>query len=142
VYFLYGPRENPQRLVASVARALLCDQPAPCSHGRQIRDYLHVQDVADGLVAALASDLRGAVNICSGEATTLRDIVTTIGRITGRESLVQLGAIPARANDAPLVVGSNARAAALGWSPTYDLESGLRHTVTWWSEQVRSGAAS
>ena len=142
VFFLYGPRENPQRLVASVARALLCDQPAPCSHGRQIRDYLHVQDVADGLVAALASDLRGAVNICSGEATTLGDIVTTIGRITGRESLVRLGAIPARANDAPLVVGSNARAAALGWSPTYDLESGLRHTVTWWSEQVRSGAAS
>ncbi len=51
VFFLYGPHEHPQRLVSSVVRALLRGEPAPCSHGRQIRDYMHVQDVADGLVA-------------------------------------------------------------------------------------------
>jgi nucleoside-diphosphate-sugar epimerase len=142
VFFLYGPREHPQRLVASVIRALLCGEPAPCSHGRQIRDYLHVQDVAEGLVAVLDSDVRGAINICSGQATTLRELVLTIVRLTGREALVRLGAVPARANDVPLVVGSNARAAALGWSPRYDLESGLRQTIAWWSERARSGECS
>lgn len=140
VFFLYGPGEHPQRLVSSVIRALLCDQPAPCSHGRQIRDYLHVQDVAEGLVTVLDSDTRGAINVCSGQASTLRDIVLTIGRLTDREALVQLGAVAARANDAPLVVGSNARATALGWTPRYDLESGLRQTIGWWSEHVRAGA--
>jgi nucleoside-diphosphate-sugar epimerase len=142
VFFLYGPSEHPDRLVSSVIRSLLRGQPARCSHGRQIRDYLHVQDVADGLVAVLDSEVRDAVNISSGEATTLREITLTIGRLTGRAELVQLGAIPARANDVPLVVGSNARAAALGWRPRYDLESGLRHTIEWWRAQDRRDVAS
>jgi nucleoside-diphosphate-sugar epimerase len=135
VFFLYGPREHPNRLVSSVVRALLEGKPAPCSHGRQIRDYLHVQDVADGLVAVLDADVQGAVNVSSGQALTLREIVLTIGRLLERPELVKLGAIAARANDVPLVVGSGARAAALGWQPRHDLESGLRHTIDWWRAQ-------
>lgn len=132
VFFLYGPNEHPQRLVASVARALLRGEPAPCSHGRQIRDYMHVQDVADGIVSVMESGHQGAVNVCSGEALTIRDIVLTLGRLAGRPELVRLGAIPARANDAPLVVGANARATALGWRPRLDLEAGLQQTLDWW----------
>ena len=140
VFFLYGPNEHPERLVSSVIRSLLRGEPARCSHGRQIRDYLHVQDVADGLVAVLDSEVRDAVNVSSGQATSLREIATTIGRLTGRPELVHLGALPARANDVPLVVGSNAKAAALGWQPRYDLESGLLQTIEWWRGQNGSGA--
>jgi nucleoside-diphosphate-sugar epimerase len=135
VFFLYGPAEHPQRLVSSVIRSLLAGEPAKASHGRQIRDYLHVQDVADGLVAVLDADVQGPINVSSGQATTLREIVLTIGRLTGHPELIQLGALPARANDVPLVVGANARATAMGWSPRHDLESGLRHTIEWWRKQ-------
>jgi len=135
VFFLYGPGEHPQRLVSSVARSLLAGEPAKSSHGRQIRDYMHVQDVADGLVAVLDADVQGAVNVSSGQATTIRDIVLTLGRLTGRPELVQLGALPARANDVPLVVGANAKAAGIGWTPRHDLESGLLDTVAWWRQQ-------
>jgi nucleoside-diphosphate-sugar epimerase len=140
VFFLYGPREHPERLVSSVIRSLLRGEPARCSHGRQIRDYLHVQDVADGLVAVLDSDVRDAINVSSGQPTALREISSTIGRLTGRPELVHLGALPARANDVPLVVGSNAKAAALGWQPRYDLESGLLQAIEWWRGQNGSGA--
>ena len=75
MFFLYGPHEHPDRLVSSVILSLLRGEPAKCSHGRQIRDYMHVQDVANGLVALLDSDVRGAVNVSSGQATTLREIV-------------------------------------------------------------------
>jgi nucleoside-diphosphate-sugar epimerase len=142
VFFLYGPKEHPERLVSSVIRSLLREEPARCSHGRQIRDYLHVQDVADGLVAVLDSEVQDAVNVSSGQATTLREIASTIGRLTGRPELVQLGVLPARANDVPLVVGSNAKAAALGWQPRYDLESGLLQTIEWWRAQDRNGVKS
>ena len=142
VFFLFGPNEHQDRLVPSVIRSLLRGEAARCSHGRQIRDYLHVQDVADGLVALLDSEVRGAVNVSSGQATTLREIVLAIGRLMGRPELVQLGAIPARANDAPLVVGSNSRAAALGWQPRYDLETGLRQTIEWWRQQAPAGGRS
>jgi nucleoside-diphosphate-sugar epimerase len=139
IFFLYGPNEHPDRLVPSVIRSLLRGEPARCSHGRQIRDYLHVQDVADGLVAVLDSELREAVNVSSGQATTLREIALTIGRLTGQPELIQLGVIPARPNDVPLVVGSNSRIAALGWRPRYDLESGLLQTIEWWRQQELVG---
>ncbi len=139
VFFLYGPHEHPDRLVSSVIRKVLAGTPAPSSHGRQVRDYMHVQDVADGLVALLDSDAKGAFNVCSNQAVTIREIVMTIGRILERPELIQIGALPARANDLPLVVGDNARMlAATGWSSAWELEPGLKHTIDWWKEQARS----
>jgi nucleoside-diphosphate-sugar epimerase len=132
-FFLYGPQEQPDRLVASVIRSVLRGEAAKCSHGRQIRDYMHVQDVANGMVAVLDSDVRGAINIASGQATTLREIVLSIGRLLDRQDLIKLGALPPRANDAPLVVGDNTRLVQeVGWSQQFDLEAGLRHTIDWW----------
>lgn len=136
VFFLYGPNEHSQRLVSSVILSLLKGDPAKTSHGKQIRDYMHVQDVADGMVALLDSEVTGTVNVSSGQATTLREIVLTIGRLVGKPELVQLGAIPARANDTPLVVGENLRLLnEVGWKQRYDLEAGLQQTIEWWKGQ-------
>jgi len=139
VFFLYGPHEHPQRLVSSAVLSLLKGEPAKFSHGRQIRDYMHVQDVADGLVALLDSDVQGAVNVSSGQALTLREIVLTVGRLLRRPDLIVLGAIPARANDTPLVVGDNTRLVSeVGWTQKLDLEAGLAQTIEWWAGQGRS----
>lgn len=137
LFFLYGPNEHPNRLISSVIRSLLAGQPAPCSHGRQIRDYMYVQDAADGLVALLDSQATGAFNVCSGQALTIREIVLAAGRLSGRPELVQIGAIQARANDAPLVVGDNSRIAAeVGWRPQVDLDEGLARTIQWWRARL------
>jgi nucleoside-diphosphate-sugar epimerase len=132
VFFVYGPHEHPQRLVPSVVISLLRGEPARCSHGRQIRDYLHVEDVASGLVAVLDSEVEGPVNVSSGQATTLQDITLTIGRQMGRPELIQLGALPVRPNDSPVVIGANDRLTNLGWKPLFNLEGGLRQTIEWW----------
>ena len=138
-FFLYGPRENPSRLVSSVIISLLKGSPAKSSHGLQVRDYLHVQDVADGMVALFASQGRGAYNIAAGAATTIREIVELLGKLTGRSDLLQIGAIPARANDAPLVLGDGRRTLQdAGWKPRLMLEPGLSATVDWWRAQLCS----
>ena len=50
--------------------------------------------------------------------------------------LIQLGAIPARANDAPLVIGENLRLLnECGWKQQYELEAGLQQTIEWWQAQ-------
>ena len=92
VFFLYGPRRA-SRSGSCPPSCARCSGASrrPCSHGRQIRDYLHVQDVADGLVAVLDAEVEGAVNVSSGQATTLREIVLTAGRLVGPP-----GAGPAR----------------------------------------------
>ena len=132
-FFMYGPRENPARLVSSIIISLLKGSSAKSSHGLQVRDYLHVQDVADGMVALFASQARGAYNIAANSATTIREIVELLGTITGRGDLLQIGALPARANDAPLVLGDGRRMLnESGWKPRLTLEAGLSATVDWW----------
>jgi nucleoside-diphosphate-sugar epimerase len=137
LFFLYGPNEHPDRLISSVIRSLLTGQPARCSHGRQIRDYMYVQDVADGLASLLDSEATGPFNVCSGQALTIREMVLAAGRISGRSDLVQIGAVQARANDAPLVVGDNSRITAeVGWKPQVELEEGLARTIDWWKKRL------
>jgi nucleoside-diphosphate-sugar epimerase len=142
IFFLYGPREHPDRLVSSVVRSLLADAPALCSHGEQIRDYLYVADVAEALAVLLDSDVEGAVNVGSGRPIALKELVAAIGDKLGKPELIRLGAIPARANDAPLVVADVTRLAdVVGWAPAYDVETGLEATIDWWSQAaVPAGA--
>jgi len=137
VFFLYGPHEQPARLVPSVIRALLAGDPARCTHGNQVRDYLHVADVAAAFVALLEGDVTGAVNIASGKPVTVKEIVSLIGEMLDRSELIQFGAIPAPANDPPLLVADTRRLTGeIGWSPTYDLRAGLAETLRWWSTRM------
>jgi len=136
IFFLYGPHEHPDRLVASVVRSLLGGGPALCSHGNQVRDYLFVQDVADAFVALLDSTFTGPVNIASGRPVTLKTIVDRIGALMDRPDLIRLGARPAAATDTPLVVADVARLhASLPWRPQVDLDDGIRRTIAWWNSQ-------
>lgn len=133
IFFLYGPYEHPDRLVASVTRSLLAGQPARTSHGNQVRDYLFAGDVADAFVALLESEVTGPINIASGRAIALKDIVGRLGDLVGRPDLIQLGAIPAAPTDTPLVVADTTRlTSALGWTPPTSLDDGLRETIAWW----------
>lgn len=133
VFFLYGPHEPPTRLVASVIRSLLQGQPALCSHGRQVRDFLHVRDVAGAFVALLDGDVRGAVNIASGIPVTLRQVATHIGDIIGCPEMLRFDAIPERAGEpARLIADVHRLRDELDWRPSLSLRAGLTDTVDWW----------
>ncbi len=135
IFSAYGPGEHPKRLVASVVENLLAGREAPCSHGRQIRDYLSTMDIADALVAVLDSDLRGPVNVGSGEGVTLRSLVETAGEIVGRPDLLRFGEVVPPPDDPPCLVADVARLRdEVGWSPRFSLLKGLEQTVDWWRE--------
>ena len=142
LFYLYGPRENPKRLVPSVITSLLGSGTANCSHGMQLRDYIYVQDAADGLVTLLDSDLSGAYNISAGKAVTLQDIVRNIaGQLQG-EDRVNFGAQAARSEEVPLIVGDNEKfKSKTGWTPKTDLDSGVSQTIDWWRNRIKSKKA-
>jgi nucleoside-diphosphate-sugar epimerase len=141
IFLLYGPHEPPGRLVSSVATALLRGEPALCSRGTQVRDLLHVQDVADAFVEVLDSELEGPVNIGSGAPLTIAEVVAGLGRAAGRPDLIRLGALPDRPGDPARLCADVSRLRdATGWRPRYDLEEGLRHTVDWWRGRIQRKA--
>lgn len=141
-FFLFGPYEHPDRLVAHVVCSLLKGEPALCSHGKQVRDYLYVGDVARAFAALIESDFSGPVNIASGQPISLRTLVERIADLIGRRDLLRLGAIPAAPTDTPLVVGDISRLSTdLGWAPAFSLDEGLTLTIDWWRRQILKDGA-
>ena len=133
LFWMYGPREHPARLVPSVARSLLAGTPALCSAGTQERDFLHVEDVAAALIALTRSSLTGAINIGSGDPVAVRDVIAGVAHACGRTDLVRLGARPAPPGEPPRIIADVTRLRAeLGWRPQIDLTTGLRETANWW----------
>lgn len=130
VFFLYAPDEDPRRLFASVARALLTGTPAETTAGTQVRDFLHVDDVAGALVAVALSDMTGAVNVGSGTGIPVAELVRQIGDAAGRPELLRIGALPSRAGEPPAIVADTARLRdEVGFRPRFTLCEGVRSAV-------------
>jgi nucleoside-diphosphate-sugar epimerase len=140
IFFLYGPQEHEDRIVAHVIRSLLRGERARCSHGNQIRDFLYTVDAAEAFVALLESDVRGAVNIASGQPVTLKELIYKIAdRLDGRD-LIDLGAIAAARDEPPLLVADVTRLKKeVGWSPRFNLDEGLGHSIDWWKSRAEGG---
>lgn len=134
-FYLYGPHEVSGRLVASIINSLMDDEIAKCSSGEQKKDFLHVHDVADAFVQLLNSNIQGAVNIGSGKAVSVKDIVLKIAELLDKNELVDVGALPTRNNEKPLIQADIRKLSnELNWKPRFTLDEGLKHTIDWWSE--------
>jgi nucleoside-diphosphate-sugar epimerase len=135
LFHLYGPQEDPRRLVASVITAMLAGQEAPCSHGRQLRDFMFVADVAAALVALLDSAVEGPVNIATGVPTSIRELVGAIGELLGTSHLARFDALATPEGDPPTLVADTRRLRdEVGFVPRTDLRSGLEQTIRWWRQ--------
>ena len=113
------------------------DYPTP--DGTCIRDYIHVTDLARAHVLALGRLLSGGeslmVNLGTGRGLSIRDILTGIAALTGREVPVVWG--PRRAGDPPaLVADPTAAREALGFATlNSDLKTILAHSAPWFGLQ-------
>lgn len=133
VFMLYGAGEQPNRFVASLARALARGEPAKMSTGRTRRDFLDARDVGSALAAIAASAATGAINIASGSAIALKDVGEALARAAGRPDLLKVGAIPDRADEPSTIAADATRLARdVGFRPRIPLEQGLSDALTYW----------
>jgi UDP-glucose 4-epimerase len=106
------------------------DYPTP--DGTCVRDYVHVSDLADAHIAALEAlpDVQGAFNLGTGTGDSVRAVLETVRRVTGRGLHARIAA--RRPGDPPALVASNRRAGErLGWHPACSLEDAVRDAWTW-----------
>jgi nucleoside-diphosphate-sugar epimerase len=132
IFFLYGPYEHHSRLVPSVINSLLRGEQALCSAGTQIRDFMHVSDVANAFVMLLESDKVGPVNIASGSPVSIKDVVFKIAEQFNAFDKIRLGALPPINEPAILTADVNKLQKEVGYKPVFNLDSGIKATVDWW----------
>jgi nucleoside-diphosphate-sugar epimerase len=136
IFSLYGPGEPETRLVPSVIRALLEGAPAAVSEGSQVRDFLHVNDVAEAFVALLDSRVRGPINVASGNGIAIRDVIKHIAAAAGRPDLIRFGSVATRSGEpAALVADVHQLRDEVGFRPRIPLDEGIARTVAWWQDR-------
>jgi nucleoside-diphosphate-sugar epimerase len=133
IFLQYGPNEYRDRLVPSVICNLLSNREAFCTHGRQIRAFMHVADVGSAFAALLHSGIEGPVNIGSQERISIAALIDCIAAQIGRADLVRLGAKPAAAAEPAMLVPDVRRLRdELRWNPHFSLYEGVADTIAWW----------
>jgi len=126
VFWLYGPFEDGRRLVPHVVSALRAGERVQLkSHGRQVRDFLHVDDVAAGLDAAAGLGRAGVVNVARGQGVSVRDLALRIAQRLGREQLLSFAPDDTPLREPMVVVGDSARLRSLGWQPAIAVGDGF-----------------
>lgn len=138
VFYPFGPQEDPRRAVPGVINALLDSRPFPATTGEQVRDYIHVEDVAGGFATLLESGAEGVFNISSGSPVMMRELLMRVGETLGKGELIEFGKLARRNFEPPFIAGDNSRLRALSWAPRYTIESGLAQTIEWWRAHRRA----
>lgn len=140
----YGPRDRFDPEISHVIPATIrkCfEQSAELvvwGDGTPTRDFLYVEDLAEGLVLA-AERLEGpeCVNLASGQEISIRDLVHLIARLTGFKGKIVFDA--SKSGGDPRRAASTARAERrIGLKPRYSLEEGLRRTIDWYRREIHA----
>ncbi len=136
---VYGPGQSPRMLISQVMKALAENRTIDVTEGKQTRDFVYVEDVADAIVVSLTVpriDGR-AWNIGSGEVVIVRDCLERIERITGRSGLIEFGKRPYIQREIfHYELKVKETYAAFNWRPSVMLDEGLIRT--WESIRNRS----
>lgn len=139
IFSVYGPAEHERRFIPAVILALLRGEATRLSPGEQQRDFLHVEDVAEAIWAITKAGLTGPVNIGSGNPVPIGKLAMRIGELLDRVDLVRLGDLPYRETDPMFICANNQRLLRkTGWRLRYSMEQGLRNTIEWWREHLKS----
>jgi nucleoside-diphosphate-sugar epimerase len=135
LYSIYGPYEEPTRLVPTLITYGLRGLLPPLVDPRTARDFVYVDDAVDAIfaVAAAPSVPAGSIyNVASGIQTSLADLVT-IARAQMSISVEPAWAtMPQRSWDTNVWIGSPGRIQReIGWSASTKLKNGLAKTIAW-----------
>jgi UDP-glucuronate 4-epimerase len=143
-FTVYGPRQRPEMAIARFIRSLEEDRPIPFyGDGTSRRDYTYIDDIADGIEAALEYATPGfeIVNLGGAHPVTLSELVLAIEKATGRTA--RLSKQPVQAGDVPVTYASVEKAERLlHFRARVPLADGLSRSVEWFRQQRSDVARS
>lgn len=135
LYSVYGPYEDPRRLVPTLISRGMRNQLPPLVSPDVARDFVSVDDVVEALLMAAAEpspELGAVYNVGSGVQTTIRDAVDVARRVLKVDAEPVWSSAKRRDWDATTWVADNTKIAAeLGWKPRFAFQEGFERTADW-----------
>jgi len=129
---IYGPGQPDHTLIPAAIRTALTGADFPMTPGEQERDFIYVDDIVGGfLAAARVPGVEGqSLDLGTGRVHTLRQVVEHVWAMTEAQGQMLPGALPYRPGDVMHLVADADRTARLtGWWARVGLEQGLRRTI-------------
>jgi UDP-glucose 4-epimerase len=137
LFSTYGPDDNAGWLIPSLITQMLNGERPQTTQGTQYWDWLYIDDVARGLLAAATTpSAEGIFNLGSGEPVQVRSAIETMRDLAAPGMELTFGEIPFRPDQVMHMQANVERLrSATGWAPQVSFADGIALTVAWYREQ-------
>jgi nucleoside-diphosphate-sugar epimerase len=140
LFNVYGFYEEPGRLVRNVITAVQNGQPILLSTGREARDFIFAEDVADAFIHITRRDKKfdaEIFNIGTGRQTTVKQLAQRVIKLTGQRVRIKLHAYEGRVWDSfHWQADMTKTGRVLKWKAKTDLTTGLQKTIRWYKQHT------
>jgi UDP-glucose 4-epimerase len=140
-FMTYGPMQNPQKIIPYVTLSLLGGKSPKLASGRWQADWIYIDDVVEGILAAAnVSVVQGCtIDLGSGTTIPVRAVVDHIVKLIGSPVEPSFGALPDRPAEEIRAANLVYAQEKIGWKPSTSIVEGLGRTVAWYREQLLTG---
>ena len=137
LYLIYGPYQDPNRVIPITILNSIFNKKFDCSDGRQSRDFLYIDDLVDGIIKILIKEdnLSGEIiNLGSGKPTKIKKIIKNIVNLVGSGKPI-FGKVRFRKDEInKLYPNLNKAKKLINWAPKTDLNLGLKKTISFYKK--------
>ncbi len=136
-FTVYGPRQRPDLAIRKFTQAILAGKPIDVfGDGSTRRDYTHIDDILQGVLAALDRPLGyEVINLGESRTVELRELISLIEKATGKTA--KLNRQPLQPGDVPVTFADIAKARRLlDYNPRVPIEDGIARFVQWYEHQT------
>ncbi len=135
-FTVYGPRQRPEMAIHKFTRLIYEGKSVPVyGDGTSRRDYTYIEDIINGVAAALHAELSyEIINLGESQTVGLRELISLIEENLHKEASIEW--LPVQPGDVPVTYADIRKARKLlGYNPAVDIKEGVRRFVEWFLNQ-------
>jgi UDP-glucose 4-epimerase len=137
-FMTYGPEQSDKKIISYVTGSLLRGETPMLSSGSRAVDWIYIDDVITGFLAAAKVDcIEGCtLDLGSGVTVSIREVAKRLASLIDSGVQPKFGALPDRPFERVRVADTKTAKLKLGWQATVSLDDGLRLTIDWWKKRL------
>lgn len=127
---VYGPFDNHNKWLPSLIQACLKNEAIELTPGKQIRDFIYIDDVIDAYLIVINNLQHVNHEVGTGKPLSIAEMSFLVKSLSNSDATIELGAIPYPPGELMHAVANNHSLKRLGWEPKISLNEGLQKTIS------------